>query len=244
MNRFARTADLVAARQDARAAELAAQVQQFVQPRGDEHALDVGTGAGALALALAPLVADVVGVDVEAELLARARDRAPANASFVEADATELPFEDGSFDLVVSNHVLDHVGGRPEKEHHLAEIRRVLRPGGCCYLTVANRWVLVEPHFRLPFLSWLPEGARTPYVRLARRGRVYDCDLPTRGAVLELVREVGFEHEELELEALGSFAELEGGTLATVTSRVPRGLLEAALPVFPTVVLMLRKAAS
>ncbi|HEX5467614.1 MAG TPA: glycosyltransferase [Gaiellaceae bacterium] len=200
--------------------------------------LDIGTGSGVIAGSLAKRVGphgEVVAVDLVDQRLSENGYR------FVQVTGTALPFEDGSFDLVVSNHILDHVGGRPEKEHHLAEIRRVLRPGGCCYLTVANRWVLVEPHFRLPFLSWLPEGARTPYVRLARRGRVYDCDLPTRGAVLELVREAGFEHEELELEALGSFAELEGGTLATVTSRVPRGLLEAALPVFPTVVLMLRK---
>src|SRR5690349_1331494 len=79
MSRFARTADLVAARQDARAAELSEQVRAFVQPAGDERALDVGTGAGALALALAPFVAEVVGVDVEPELLARARERASAN---------------------------------------------------------------------------------------------------------------------------------------------------------------------
>lgn len=127
MNRFARTADLVAARQDARAEELAAQVQQFVQPRGDERALDVGTGAGALALALAPLVAEVVGVDVEPELLSRARDRAPSNATFVEADGTELPFEDGSFDLVGTLRTLHHVH-RPELV--VAGLARVTRPGG------------------------------------------------------------------------------------------------------------------
>src|SRR5436309_5937612 len=100
-NRFARTAEKMAARQDARAAELAEHVRAFVLPRGDERALDVGTGAGALALALAPLVRSVVGVDRVPELLALARERAAAlgNVEFVEADATALPFEDASFDL-------------------------------------------------------------------------------------------------------------------------------------------------
>lgn len=127
MSRFERTADLVAARQDARAAELEEQVLAFVQPRGDERTLDVGTGAGALALALAPHVAEVVGVDVEPELLARARERAPANATFQEADATRLPFPDASFDLAGTLKTLHHVH-RPELA--VAELVRVTRPGG------------------------------------------------------------------------------------------------------------------
>jgi len=127
VNRFARTADLVAARQDARAEELAAEVQRFVQPRGDERAVDLGTGAGALALALAPFVAEVVGVDVEPELLLRARERAPANATFSEGDATSLPFDDGSFDLACTLRTLHHVH-RPELV--IAELARVTRLGG------------------------------------------------------------------------------------------------------------------
>jgi len=127
VNRFARTADLVAARQDARAEELAAEVQRFVQPRGDERAVDVGTGAGALALALAPFVAEVVGVDVEPELLVRARERAPVNATFAEGDATSLPFDDGSFDLACTLRTLHHVH-RPELV--VAELARITRPGG------------------------------------------------------------------------------------------------------------------
>jgi ubiquinone/menaquinone biosynthesis C-methylase UbiE len=128
-DRFARTADKVAAFQDARAAELAEQVRSFLRSAGDERALDVGTGAGALALALAPLVGEVVGVDPVPELIALARERATElpNVSFIEADGTALPFEAGSFDLAGTLRTLHHVR-RPELV--LAELVRVTRPGG------------------------------------------------------------------------------------------------------------------
>jgi ubiquinone/menaquinone biosynthesis C-methylase UbiE len=141
-DRFARTADRVAARQDERADELSAKVRSFVHPRGDERALDVGTGAGALAFALAPLVREVVGVDRVPELLALARERAAAlgNVIFVEADATKLPFEDGSFDLAGTLRTLHHV---PRPELVIAELVRVTRPRGA--LVVVDQLAPVDP---------------------------------------------------------------------------------------------------
>lgn len=128
-DRFARTADRVAALQDERAPELAENVRGFVLPSGDERALDVGTGAGALAFALAPVVQSVVGVDRVPELLALARVRAATfgNVEFVEGDATALPFEDATFDLTGTLRTLHHVE-RPELV--VAELARVTRPGG------------------------------------------------------------------------------------------------------------------
>ena len=126
-DRFARTADRVAARQDSRAARLAEQVRDFVRPRGDERALDVGTGAGALAFALAPLVREVVGLDPVPELLELARARSLSNTEFVEGDGTALPFPDGAFDLTGTHRTLHHVA---QPERVVAELARVTRPGG------------------------------------------------------------------------------------------------------------------
>jgi ubiquinone/menaquinone biosynthesis C-methylase UbiE len=138
--RFARTAERVAARQDAQAAALAEKVRRLVRTTGDERALDVGTGAGALAFALAPLVREVVGVDVVPELLELGRERAPANVELVEADATALPFEPASFDLVATLRTLHHVA-RPELV--LAEISRVARPGAT--VLVVDQIAPVDP---------------------------------------------------------------------------------------------------
>jgi ubiquinone/menaquinone biosynthesis C-methylase UbiE len=126
-DRFARTAERVARRQDSRAARLAQEVRDFVEPSSDERALDVGTGAGALALALAPLVREVVGLDPVPELLELARARALPNTEFVEGDGTALPFPDGAFDLAGTLRTLHHVA-RPECV--VAELARVTRLGG------------------------------------------------------------------------------------------------------------------
>jgi ubiquinone/menaquinone biosynthesis C-methylase UbiE len=126
-DRFARTAERVAARQDSRAARLADEVREFVRPSGGERALDVGTGAGALAFALAPLVREVVGVDPVPELLQFARARALPNTEFVEGDGAELPFTDGAFDLAGTLRTLHHA---TQPERVVAELARVTRRGG------------------------------------------------------------------------------------------------------------------
>ena len=126
-SRFGQTAEVIAARQDSQAEALAERVRTFVQPRGDERALDVGAGAGALAIALAPLVREVTATDIVPELLEEARRRAPANMTVIEADATALPFADNSFDLVGTMRTFHHMA-RPELA--LAEMARVTIPGG------------------------------------------------------------------------------------------------------------------
>jgi ubiquinone/menaquinone biosynthesis C-methylase UbiE len=139
-DRFARTAERFAAMQDERSAALAETVREFVLARGDEAAVDVGTGAGALAIALAPLVREVVGVDRVPELLKLARKRAPSNVTFVEGDAKHLPFDEGSFDLVGTLRTLHHV---PRPELVLAELVRVTRRGG--RLLVVDQIAPVDP---------------------------------------------------------------------------------------------------
>jgi ubiquinone/menaquinone biosynthesis C-methylase UbiE len=125
--RFGATAERVAEHAEQQVEMVRGQLREFVSPRGDERALDSGTGAGTLALALAPLVKEVVGVDVVPELLERARLKAPANVTFVEGDATSLPFEDGEFDLSCSRRTFHHIA-RPELA--VAELARVTAPGG------------------------------------------------------------------------------------------------------------------
>jgi len=116
------------AMQEERAAALRDRVQQLLAPfTGTERALDSGCGAGALAFALAPFVGSVVGVDLSANLIYAGKELAPANCELMVGDATALPFEYGSFDIVGCMRVLHHAR-RPELV--VSELARVTRPGG------------------------------------------------------------------------------------------------------------------
>ena len=99
-----------------------------------ERVLDLGSGAGTDSLIAAQMVGEqghVVGIDMTVEMLAKARAAAAeagiGNVEFVEAEAEQLPFADASFDVVISNGVIDLI---PDKDAVYAELHRVLVPGG------------------------------------------------------------------------------------------------------------------
>jgi ubiquinone/menaquinone biosynthesis C-methylase UbiE len=120
--------DLVEALQLDRAAALSERVRGFVVPRGDERALDVGSGLGALALARAPHVREVTAVEIDPERVERAKSlTGPASVTFVVGDARRLELGDDSFDLAGTLRTLHHVD-RPDLV--VAELARVTRPGG------------------------------------------------------------------------------------------------------------------
>ena len=99
-----------------------------------ERVLDLGCGAGTDTLVAAQMVGPeggVVGIDMTAEMLAKARaataELGAKNVELLEAEAERLPFPDASFDVVISNGVIDLI---PDKDAVFAELFRVLAPGG------------------------------------------------------------------------------------------------------------------
>ena len=99
-----------------------------------ERVLDLGSGAGTDSLVAAQMVGEsgrVTGIDMTPQMLAKARAAAAEmrieHVEFVEGEAEQLPFPDDSFDVVISNGVIDLI---PDKEAVFAQLFRVLAPGG------------------------------------------------------------------------------------------------------------------
>jgi len=99
-----------------------------------ERVLDLGSGAGTDSLVAALMVGElgsVTGIDMTPEMVAKAQSGAAelgvSNVTFVEGEAEELPFGDASFDVLISNGVIDLI---PDKDAVFSSIYRVLVPGG------------------------------------------------------------------------------------------------------------------
>jgi SAM-dependent methyltransferase len=136
--------------------------------------LEVGCGIGVDSIQLAKCGFDVTAVDLTESALEVAKQfagRRDVNINFQLGNAEGLDFPDASFDAVYSFGVLHHT---PDIDKAVAEVRRVLRPGGSAYVMLYHRYSLVNlVHrvFRLPYESPRDRNDHCPVVyTLSRRG--------------------------------------------------------------------------
>lgn len=204
------------------------------------RALDVGCSAGFIADELALAGAHTTGVDIDEPGLAAARARFGDRVEFSLARGEALPFEDGSMDVIVFNHIYEHV---VDPESVVADLHRVLSPTGVLYLGVGHRHQVMEPHYKLPFLSWLPQGAADRYLRLTRRGEHYYEHYYSRAGLRRLF--AAFDVWDYTLPVLAD-PEAFAGTdqIPGWVARVPGRALEAAAPMAPTYIWAAFKDAS
>jgi SAM-dependent methyltransferase len=186
--------------------------------------LDVACGGGQLALMAARDGADVTGVDIAANLVARAAARARGEglaARFVEGDAEDLPFEDASFDVVTS---LIGAMFAPRPERVAAEMLRVCAPGGIIAMGNWTALGFVGRMFRTIASHIAPAGMPSPLLwgnddkvrerfgkgvavlKLTRRNYVFDYPFPPEEVVEFFARYYGPTHR--------AFASLDAGARA------------------------------
>lgn len=197
--------------------------------------LEVGTGSGGIAHYFGThpaLHCEVTAVDVHDNR------RVFDGYTYRHVAGVELPFDDGCFDVVITNHVIEHVGDNDTQARHLAEVRRVLKSDGIGYLAVPNRWMLTEPHYQLKFLSWWPRSWRTPYLRLMRKGDFYDCEPLQMKQLEHMLAAAGFRYRNLCIEALRATFDIEraDSTAAHVLHKTPDALLAPWQRIIPTLI--------
>lgn len=210
--------------------------------RSQLRLLEIGTGAGSIAAFFGnhgthDYIVDAVDV-VDQRIVTE-------GYRFQQVAGVKLPFPAESFDIVVTNHVIEHVGPPSEQLAHLCEISRVLCPGGVAYLACPNRWQWIEPHYHVAMLSWWPRRWRSAYLAFRGKGTFYDCDPPSRGALERLLDQVSLSYRNACSEAISDMLEheLAGRPMARLLRRVPSWGWRSLAGICPTHVYLLAKPA-
>lgn len=200
---------------------------------GPIRLLEIGSGSGGISAYFGGHATGKYSVEAVDVVDNRLVD---AGYNFTLVQDTKLPFPDQSFDVVLSNHVIEHVGDEAQQRDHLAEVRRVLRSDGRGYLAVPNRWMLREPHYQLVFLSWLPRAWRSPYLRLAGKGDFYDCEPLQMRQLERFLESSGFRHQNRGVEALRVTFEIERADswATSLLRRIPDAALKPFARIIPT----------
>lgn len=194
---------------------------------------DVGCSAGFIADELAGAGAgSTLGVDIDVPGLARAQQRFGSRVSFLCANGERLPLADGSLDVIVFNHIYEHV---LDPDAVVAELYRVLADDGVLYLGLGNRLGVMEPHYKLPFLSYLPPALADRYVRATGRADHYHERFRTRPGLRRMLR--AFSVWDYTLPVLRNPQRFASADLVPArVAGMPPPVLRGLLPVVPTYV--------
>ena len=223
-----------------KARKMLAVLSDFIpRPLDELDCLDIGCSGGHITRELGLRFKSTVGIDTDSPALDITRAYETSTLRFQHGSATAMPFDKESFDVVVCNHVYEHVN---DQQAMFDEIGRVLRPGGVCYLGAGNRFAPIEPHYRLPLLSWPPKPLANAYMRLARRRGPYMERHLSYWGLQRLLRR--FKIVDYTPRVLAEPARFSGGDPAYAhlpTRFVPERLLLAATPFAPTWIWLLVK---
>jgi ubiquinone/menaquinone biosynthesis C-methylase UbiE len=151
-----------------------------------KRVLDLGSGMGGGLVALRRAGLDVVGLDYNPAYcrITQLRGRRyKLDLPLVVGAGEALPFAAAGFDGVICLDVLEHV---QQPARVLAEMHRVLRPGGVVLTTVPNRFAFRDPHYHLPGINWLPRPLAERLIPLLGHSKTEGSQLTDRQALSEL----------------------------------------------------------
>jgi ubiquinone/menaquinone biosynthesis C-methylase UbiE len=135
------------------------------------NCLDIGCSSGIITSLLGNRFQMAIGMDIDREAVQYAKARTPLpQAQFLIADSMAFPFRNNSIDVIVCNHIYEHV---PYADQLMDEIYRVLKEKGFCYFSAGNKCMIIEGHYGLPFLSWIPKPLAHLYLKMTGKGDFY-----------------------------------------------------------------------
>lgn len=195
-------------------------------------AVDLGCSAGYISDELRSAGAGVIGLDIDVPGLTGAHGRFGNEVLFTCADGEAMPLADKSVDVVVFNQIYEHV---VDPDAIMAEIRRVLKDDGVAYFGFGSRLGIIEPHYRLPFLSWLPPRLADRYVAASGRADHYYERFRTRRGLMRMCS--GLNIWDYTYPVLADASRFEADDMVPARLRnAPLGFWKALAPIIPTFV--------
>lgn len=195
--------------------------------------LDIGTGSGHIISDISTHCKKATSVDMFDERKIR------KGYSFRKVGNEKLPFPNNTFDVAISNHVLEHV---PNQSLHLSEIHRVLKKGGILYLATPNRWWWKDPHYQMPFITWLPHSLASLIFKLVKKKKWDIYSLSYWEIKRRTTPQFILHNKTLDVLQNPSRYNLDTLTyLQPILRIIPRPFLWLLNPFFPTYILILRK---
>lgn len=205
--------------------------------------LDIGCSAGFITKTLSEEFKETVGIDIDKFAIDIATKDNNSKAKFKVGNALDIPCDNETFDVVVCNHIYEHV---PDADKLFSEIYRVLKKKGICYLAAANKYYFMEPHYRLPLLSWLPQNIANVYLRIMKRGRVklYEERIMSYRDIKKLLLKNNFRFDEYTIKLIKN---PEGYSMGDIIkedsslSKMPTSMLNLLKPIMPAYIFVLIK---
>ncbi len=221
-----------------KAAKVVAVLNDYFGERASQvTVVDIGCSTGIMTRHFSGAFGCVIGLDndhvgvLHGRRLAEQAGIPTAKLQFVAGDGCFMPLTSNSVDAVICNQVYEHVD---DQSALMGEIFRVLKPGGVCYFGIGTRHVLIEGHYKLPFLSWVPHSVAHFYMRLAGKSAKYDVRLLSYRNLRKLVRHFGVVDYTIDVIKNGDrYADHSRGRIRRFVARWPEWTLRTILPVIP-----------